>query len=112
MEATRKVDKDIIDIQEIKPRPRIKIHQISLDEHMPFRHDFNMTQQEIYIASKDTLDILKGIIEAEYRITLQHARWIKSINHYMEEAQSDPDSMKHTTIVIQVKDDTKKAKNG
>jgi hypothetical protein len=108
LEAARNVDKDIIDIQEITPWPRIKIHQISLEEHMPFRHDFNMTQPDK--ASKDVLDTLKNIIEAEYGITLQHARWIKSINHYMEEAQNNPDAKKHTTIVVQARDDMKKVK--
>jgi hypothetical protein len=77
---------------------------------MPFRYDFNMTQLEIYKASKDALYTLKNIIEAEYGITLQHARWIKSINHYMEEAQNNPDAKKHTTIVVQARDDTKKVK--
>jgi hypothetical protein len=93
---------DIIDIQEIDPWPRIKIYQISLDGYIPFRHSFNMAPWEIYKATKATLDVLQNIIEAEHGITLQHTRWIKSINHYIEEAQNNPNSKKYTTIIMQV----------
>jgi hypothetical protein len=74
LEATRKVDKEIVDIQEVHPWPRMKIHQISLDEHMTFRHDFNKTQEEIYQALRVALGIIQIRIEAEYDVTVQHIR--------------------------------------
>jgi hypothetical protein len=98
LEAARSINKDIIDIQEINPWPRMKSHQILLDKYIPYRYTVYITQLEKYKASTDTLDILKNIIEAEYGITLPDARLIKSINHYMEEVQNDPNSKKYTTI--------------
>ncbi|KAI5795934.1 hypothetical protein FPQ18DRAFT_387099 [Pyronema domesticum] len=38
LEAARKIEKEIVDIQQVHPWPRTKIHQISLDEHIHERH--------------------------------------------------------------------------
>jgi hypothetical protein len=85
-EAARKIDKKIVDIQEVLSWLRMKIHQIALDEHMAFRHDFNKMQEEIYQASRVALGIIQSRIKAEYDVTVQHIRSIKSIHHYIQEA--------------------------
>jgi hypothetical protein len=41
---------------------------------MAFRYNIKITQLEIYKASKDPLDTLKYIIEADYSITYQYTR--------------------------------------
>jgi hypothetical protein len=96
LEATKKIDKEIIDTQEVLSWPRMKIHQIALDEHMAFRHDFNKTQEEIHQSSRVALGIIQSRIEAEYDVTVQHIRWIKSIHHYIEEAQNRTETKKKT----------------
>jgi hypothetical protein len=73
--VTRNIGNHIIDVQDINWWLGIKIYQISLEEYIAFRYDINITQLEIYKASKDPLDILKYIIEAEYSMTYQYARW-------------------------------------
>lgn len=88
LEAARKVDREIVDIQEVKPLLRMKIHQISLEEHMAFRHDINRSQEEIYQASGTALGQIGKIIEAESGVTVHNVRWIRSVNHYIQEAQS------------------------
>jgi hypothetical protein len=72
LEATRKIDKEIVDIQEVLSWLRMKIHQIALDEHMAFRHDFNKMQEGIYQASRVALGTIQSRIEAEYNVTVQH----------------------------------------
>jgi hypothetical protein len=74
LEATRKIDKEIVDIQEVLSGLRMKIHQIALDEHMAFRHNFNKMQEEIYQASRVVIAIIQSRIEAEYDVTVQHTR--------------------------------------
>jgi hypothetical protein len=107
LEATRKIDKEIVDIQEILSWLRMKIHQIALDEHMAFRHDFNKMQEGIYQASRVALGTIQSRIEAEYNVTVQHIRWIKSIHHYIEESQNRTETKKHTTIVVLIREDKK-----
>jgi hypothetical protein len=85
----------------------MKIHQMALDEHMAVRHDFNKTQEEIYQESRVALGIIQSRIEAEYDVPVQHIRWIKSIHHYIEEAQNGTETKKHTTIVVQIREDRK-----
>jgi hypothetical protein len=104
--AAHAIDRHIIDIQEVTPWPQLKIHQISLDEHMPFRTNKTLNQEQRYTASTATLKRIQTQIESEYNIHIHNTRWIRSINWCMDTAEFKYSGKIYTSIVIQMQENS------
>jgi flagellar hook protein FlgE len=100
-----RVDREVIEIMEIMPWPRVKIHQISLDNFMPFLHVTpEMEMAEIIEASDIALNDLRERIKAEYEVTVAHMRWIRSIVWYMQQWRKGQLLQRCTSVVVQIEE--------
>jgi hypothetical protein len=71
----QRADIGIIGVSVVQTWPRVKIHQISLEQFMPFLHEsYELEPDEIHEGSSKALDSIWNRIEAEYGATITQIR--------------------------------------